>query len=505
MVRILEQEGLSFTSESSQRERCLIQCDFDEFKINSITGPVITSHNVLAQNLGIRAARKRARYFEVPEGRGHVNAEISTLGNAGLEICTSVGAHFDRRGREIPGSGILCVVVGSQHVISLPWDMASLPEGSSGWPRYLKRSFENKELFSEVAPHIDDGWIRRFIFRAITHCYFVSGVPCVRVSNRLPGQPLIAFRIDADGFSDESTRVVLESAQRQSVPLSWFIDTSSWAGNEALIRKMANQHEIGLHCDFHMTFRSEASNLRNINQGRKFLSDAGVEIRSFVAPFGHWNENLQIAVNKFGFDYTSEFSKSLDYTPHPVRVEGHSEVMQIPTIPISIGVWIGERNYWDALADEVVFRFSESGFAVAYDHPLSRLENEITSFEHFIETIRSFGARFCTMSEIQQLFSTRPRLSGLVWTQIGPSFELDGDNPNGFDIEAIEEDLFASKDLLRVSPLFHSTRLKTRTLWRRTIFFSLLSVVPLEVHLGWRRFRLGAWKTSFFRGFRQEP
>lgn len=459
---------------------------------------VITSHRVLARALGRSAKSSMASAFSYKGKRGHAYLRVQSVNIEDLTTYQQFGHHIDRYGRVIPFSGIVVGELDGRHFVSLPWDMSRFPSHWSRWSIYVTRVRDNERLFCETAPRIDDRIVREAVFDGLAMGYDSIKVPLVRVSPRIVGPGYIIVRIDADGYSKTSTERIQDLALRAGVQFSWFIDTWSWRKESVAIRQLSQSNEVGLHSYFHATSIWTISNLRNLRKGFEFLNSLQIQKIGFVSPFGHWNDGLSRAISMEKVRYSSEFALSCDVIPLESGLQEQSTTLQIPTIPISLGVWTGRANYWEVLGDEITQRIEESGFAVLYDHPLNRLEHHTDELSRLIKSMSQRGHVFVTLDELSKVFASRPRITYAEWHKGKLSVRTNVKSNNHFRVETIwggECRPASNKTQLNQG----IGRMNSFSLaWGRTIFFGVFSTIPISWHIFWARIR--SWLRILFRG-----
>ena len=380
LERILDQEGVPFRLQAvgchNERNHDIVYTT--SAIVNRIHAQlIITDHKTLSRALGKKVRSAKAAQFTLSEKRGHASISVWASDFRNLNNYLELGQHLDALGQRISGSGIVMGEIDGRQYLSLPWSMNEFPLHWSRWSMYLTRTRQSDSLFCEAVPRIDDRLVREAVFEALVRGYEAIKAPMVRMSPRISGPGFISVRIDADGHSLRSTERVSALAESLGIPFSWFIDTWSWKNEGAAVKKLSFSNEVGLHSYFHATSVWKKSNVRNMQKGFEFLNDAGVPKNGFVSPYGHSNSGLSAAISSEKILYSSEFAFSCDVIASKLRVGEMGTPLQIPTIPISLGVWTGAADYWEVLREEIETRLRCSGFAVFYDHPLDRLEHEV--------------------------------------------------------------------------------------------------------------------------------
>jgi hypothetical protein len=199
---------------------------------------------------------------------------------------------------------------------------------------------ERYELPSEIVSKVSKGNIRRWLQRVFLKILQENHKIYVRYSHLpQPEQNLFIFRIDTDFANLNEVEQLYELLEKYEIKASWYIEATAEAKLMKFYRKLQeNNHEVGLHCFRHRVFKDYDRNLQNMLQGKTILQKNGIFPRGFVAPFGEWNENLDLAIQELGFDYSSEFSLNYDDLPfYPYTGNKFSANLQIPIHPISIG------------------------------------------------------------------------------------------------------------------------------------------------------------------------
>ena len=450
---------------------------------------IVTNHKALARVLGKKVKSSAASAFIYNGKQGQSYLEVFSVDLRELNSFQELGHHLDRFGRKIPFSGVILGETAGKQYVSLPWNMSAFPSQWLRWSLYLTTMRINERLFCETAPRVDDRLVREVVFEALALGYQRINAPIVRVSPRITGPGYVAIRIDADGHSPLSTDRVAAVSRSTGVQFSWFIDTWSWKKESATIRELSRFNEIALHSYFHLTSIWRKSNLRNIRKGLQFLRKQGVAKGGFVSPFGHWNPGLRDALSIEQFSYSSEFALSRDVFPSKTIFRGRSSPLQIPSIPISLGVWTGSKNYWSVLHEEIQLRLDEAGFAVFYDHPLGRLEHQVEKLHSLIETISDSGHEFVTLEQLRKIIDTRPKIVSVEFVDEEVKYEIEGQESPHFSVEKIWGKNLQAIPKLDSLGLGIGRQNSFSIAWRKTLFFGLVSTIPIGLHISWAQIR----------------
>ena len=197
--------------------------------------------------------------------------------------------------------------------------------------------YDRKELPSELVGKTDFAGIRKFIELLLIDLFENLNLPFAQKSFLPDNKNLFLFRIDTDFADLDDVKKLQRLLEKYAIRASWFIEANNGEKIRNFYSKLESQ-EIGLHCYRHKVFNNYKRNFLNIKYGKKILQNHGIIPTGFVAPFGEWNDNLGMAIEDCGFQYSSEFSLSYDNLPFFSLINGRkSNVLQIPIHPISLG------------------------------------------------------------------------------------------------------------------------------------------------------------------------
>jgi peptidoglycan/xylan/chitin deacetylase (PgdA/CDA1 family) len=94
------------------------------------------------------------------------------------------------------------------------------------------------------------------------------------------------------------------------------------------------------HGHYHVVYRDEAENRRNLERAQAQLAQAGITPVGFAAPEGRWNDGLDRVLESLGYSYSSDFQLGYDDLPFfPWRDGRFSRVLQVPVHPICEGLF----------------------------------------------------------------------------------------------------------------------------------------------------------------------
>ncbi len=301
---------------------------------------VITENGFLKKLLNLEGTEKNSYSFRVASGPFsersfyiHIPCEILSNLSSGPGTC------HDSEERGIENSGIILHEWKHILFVSVPWNLLDVEMGARGEFRPFYSPFAGKH-FAETGPAIDFGALRRLFQELVLHAFRHIGLPLVKLRHPFLEKPAFSFRIDADGFSRESTDSVLRIAKGiGNAPFSWFIDVQGWGKNIRRVKDLIACHqEVELHCYHHMTYKRESVNRVNLKRGVRKLKRHGIRPRGVGSPYGFWFQGYQEAVRKFGFEYSSELAFNSDDVPSFPYNDG-TYPLQIPVHVGSIGVF----------------------------------------------------------------------------------------------------------------------------------------------------------------------
>lgn len=509
LLRILRQEGILVRNLSglakAEIKAAAIHADFESLdSIGGATdkdaGPraLFTSHAALAKELGIPCVRRQARYFSFSHPGQISVSDLRVFSCSGLtqKGFSEYGQHLRSNKKALLGTGIYVGSLNGRLVISVPWDFTRTPESSSAFSRYMQKTFSSGDQILELSTGIDSAPIRQAIFFMVKLAHKTTQTTLSRISPVPIGAPYSIVRIDADGYSEASTKLVEKVSENLDIPFSWYIDGYSWRHQILAIRRIARKSEIGVHCYFHLTFHSRRSNLKNFLLANQLLGGYLGKVSGAVSPHGTWTRGYSAAVSRVGFNYTSEFAVSEPDLPFFPSTRDSLQTLQIPTPPHSIGSWSGRGSYWDFAAIDLLRQETQRGVGIVYDHPLGRLENNIEGFESFLADSKRRGAKFITMSEWAVMWLEREshldELTNLLNRGVQPHVVSSAARESNisFAYEEINLSSFLAS-IQSFGSLLQSRQELESAEWRlgKSLKMLLLGLVPIEAHLAWQSVR----------------
>jgi hypothetical protein len=222
------------------------------------------------------------------------------------------------------------------HVVVLPFDASALSTDA----RASTKSFYSPEhrLPFERVSTVSKGGIRKLVARSLELLHHHRGLPYAHLwYYPNDAQSILVLRVDTDYGSPSEIDELYKVATEYRIPMTWFLDVKTQQLFLSLFKGMQGQ-ETGIHCFEHRTFEDAQRNEDDMRQALTALEKAGLSVRGYAAPFGVWSNDLGTAVQKSGFEYSSEFAFDYDNLPsYPLLETGRSTVLQIPIHPIGIG------------------------------------------------------------------------------------------------------------------------------------------------------------------------
>ncbi len=193
-----------------------------------------------------------------------------------------------------------------------------------------------------------------------------------------PYRSAFHFRADLDErYPDDYARFA-----RARRPLddctTHFVSTHAY-GQEPAVLEDLKRIDAQSHGHFHVVYRDEAQNVRNIERAHEMLVDAGINPIGFAAPEGRWNPGLDRALEGMGYLYSSDFQLGYDDVPFfPWRGDRFSNVLQVPIHPVCEGLFLNAgadrpRRIAHYLRTVVRAKIDAGEPAFVYGHPERRL------------------------------------------------------------------------------------------------------------------------------------
>jgi len=215
---------------------------------------------------------------------------------------------------------------------------------------------------------------------------------------------IFTFRIDLDYFHPKHVDRALEAAEKHGIKMSWFVNMETGKFHKDELRRIGESQDVQNHGFFHQTFEESEKNLENILRADRYLKEMGFGCSGFAAPFGYWNKSLGIALEKSGYEYSSEFREGREIFPFYPELGKAGElqagteakkgtVLQLPIHPVCLGSLL-ESGYKPEEAidyfERVIDLFYEKQIPIfLYGHPTGRLGAYPEVLDRVFEKVKS--------------------------------------------------------------------------------------------------------------------
>lgn len=193
-----------------------------------------------------------------------------------------------------------------------------------------------------------------------------------------PYRSAFHFRADLDEYEPEDYARFARARKPLDDCATHFISTHAYGGDSAILDDL-RQLDAQSHGHFHVVYRDESANRRNLERAHEILEGTGIHPEGFAAPEGRWNPGLDRALEELGYRYSSDFQLNYDDFPFFPRRDGRfSRVLQIPVHPVCEGLFQlaglnSGRVVGEYLAAVVRSRIASGEPAFVYGHPERRL------------------------------------------------------------------------------------------------------------------------------------
>ncbi len=217
-------------------------------------------------------------------------------------------------------------------LISFPFE---LDEILSLQKTQTKNFFSNTKIFPyEKVSSVSKNELRKLIFNAIEFLHHKKKLPFIHL-NFFPNaqKNIFLFRVDTDKANKFEVENLYKTIEKYGIKATWFLDVKTQLSNFDSYKKFENQ-ELALHGYYHNSFETEKRFFENISIAKNILQKNNFFPNGFATPFGEWSFKMQTEIEKFNFNYSSEFSFDYDNIPSFPK---NSNTLQIPIHPICIG------------------------------------------------------------------------------------------------------------------------------------------------------------------------
>ena len=425
---LLSQEGVSFRTGSrlSGRDVLVLNREPGELHAQRIWHHIESGGGLLAAGVNaaavwfeLRPVARRLRWV-APEG------DSPLLRNVGIVDAETRGTHFPEANVGTTNSGtraILATPAGSGYWILLPFEVRKVLSSVASGPKQFPA--DTPRLPYDTVARTGRGEVRRLVANCLKFLLARKSLPYVHLASvpgglsphgDCPQGSAFAFRVDTDFCPRRELEAVARLADRVGMKFSWYVNVGAHKAHLDLFADLARQgHDIQLHCQRHIVYPDYKRNLDNFRRGKEAMDSAGIGPVGVVAPFGEWNAHLNRALERLGFEYSSEFCLAYDDLPfRPVVGERLSKVLQVPVHPICLGRLVAARanaaqmaDYFRSVIDLQVAR-REPCFL--YDHP-----QRIAQFSDLLADVLHYAKERCgsvtTMTEFARWWQRREKFA----------------------------------------------------------------------------------------------
>ena len=283
---------------------------------------------------------------------------------------------------------------GKGFVIVLPFDLNLLMLDERHEKIYFPSSYAYPK---ENASLVSKGDLRRLIVNCFHQLYFARGLPYIHIwYYPKEYESVFCYRIDLDVFNKEEinniTKVIKDN---ENIRFTWFLSVINNKDYEQGIIDLYNtDQDIQSHSYEHLVYDSPEKDYENILRSNEFILKICKNPVGFAAPFGYWNKNLGLSLEKLKYSYSSEFSLGYDDMPfYPYLNYKKSNVIQLPIYPICIGSLIMRlysknkiKSYFNYLIN---MQYLKQMPLFLYDHPNDGIGRRPEVLEFIIKKIKS--------------------------------------------------------------------------------------------------------------------
>jgi hypothetical protein len=464
--------------------------DFPNFRL------IFTDHSHLAKLLKLKLNNEYANKFVYDKYLPHteiaINSEVLSIE---LPLPhTQLGNHRDLKGSIIPGSGIIELNHGDSRIVSFPWDLSKSPESLAEKNFSVVYRLQQGMEIEELGSVFDLTTLRMVMLDVLKDSFFKLNLPFVHVSYRTR-EHYICFRLDADGFSPESTESCLAISGDTGFRFTWFINVNDWRANMAELKSLVRKsQEVQSHGFFHMIFNSYLSNALNLGLAKLYMGLYKIKVTASSSPLGLWNRKYLKSQRLCRLNYSSEFALGVEGLPfYPFNDERNP--LQIPSNNISVGLFepLSPRTLIEMWQKSVRRQLNDKGVAVIYDHPFRRLEKIRSEVTQMLLDYKSQGVKSLTLSEYHKMWLSRPSLNHarLCEGLVSYGFETGRDSQEFYPVrtytsisDSVELPDFKEKSLS--PPIVNFSSGKYEEL-QRTSFVRFAIINARDVLISWRR------------------
>jgi folate-dependent phosphoribosylglycinamide formyltransferase PurN len=175
---------------------------------------------------------------------------------------------------------------------------------------------------------------------------------------------IFCLRIDADEYDVGSFSNYFSLFKKYTQAITMFINAHSFEGARNHILECKDTGlDIQSHGFYHYVYSDFQSNLYNLQKSASFFNKLGINTKGFAAPMGRWNKSLILALERAGYEYSSDFSYDyLGLPSYPSLGNRISDILEIPVFPVAPELFLQQGysriedifSYYKAAIDEMI-------------------------------------------------------------------------------------------------------------------------------------------------------
>src|SRR3989344_3791799 len=411
--RILEQEKVPWENINLNKNikgysfLILNSRDLDENKINKIKSYLSKGGAMLTDTLSFKQLDKHRKISKV---------YIKNISGKDVLFRNINSINIEKIGYKIKNSSIIYKSrFGKGFVIVLPFDLNLLMLDKRSKKSYLS---SNHTLLKENLSLVSKGDLRRLIINCFHYLYFIRNLPYIHIWYYPKNyESVFSYRIDLDIFNQNEINNIIKIINKYKISFTWFLSVIDNKNHQDGIKNLHNlKQDLQSHSYEHLVYNSFDENYKNILESSNFISKIYKKPIGFAGPFGYWNKNLGIALEKLNYLYSSEFSLSYDDLPfYPYLEKSESKVLQLPIYPACIGLMIHRlyskkqmKDYFDYLIE---MRYKKQMPLFLYDHPNNGVGNYPDVLDYTLNKIENLdNVLITTMTDFAKFWRKREKI-----------------------------------------------------------------------------------------------
>lgn len=258
---------------------------------------------------------------------------------------------------------------------------------------------------TERVSRVDKAAVRRAVIGRIREAIARAGGVWARLSAYPhPYRSAFNLRVDLDEtYPDDYARFARARAAIDDCT-THFVSTAAYARSPEVLADLRGV-DTQSHGHFHVVYRSDEANRRNLARADGLLRQNGFTPEGFAAPEGRWTPGLDRAMEDLGYAYSSDFHLGYDDDPFfPWVGDRFSRVLQVPVHPICEGLFLDAgcadpRVIAAHLVGVVRSKVGGGEPAFVYGHPERRLGR-------FPEVVTELAAAVAAMDRVWRVTLT---------------------------------------------------------------------------------------------------